>query len=158
MTADNIAALMKSPWIKEPRNGRRRLTPAERKEIFMKTGGCCHVCGGRIIGKWQADHVIPYAHGGLHGIENYLPVCACCNRIRWFYSAKVFQMIMQIGVYAKDEIRAESLLGQQLVKLAAKRLADNASRRKPPKRSGGTVSVSSNKPQQRGSRTDNGKP
>ena len=136
MTADEIVTLTRSPWIKERRERRRSLTSAEREKILSKTGECCHVCGGRIVGEWQADHVIPHAHGGLHSVENYLPICAPCNRIRWFYSPELFQLIMQLGVYAKDEIRKESPLGRQLAQLTAERFAKNALRRKPPKPSG----------------------
>ena len=131
MTRDEIVALAQSPWVKSARTKRRALTPKERQQILRKTGGCCHVCGGRVDPGWQADHVVPHAHGGTHSVENYLPICATCNRIRWFYSPDVFRLIMQLGVYAKEEIRRGSALGHQIAERAAARLRKSAARRRP---------------------------
>jgi hypothetical protein len=40
---------------RRPRQG--RLLSAEREEILAKRGARCHICGGEITGKWDADHV-----------------------------------------------------------------------------------------------------
>src|SRR5687768_15236672 len=52
---------------------RRTLSPKERQLIFEKTAGRCHICGGKIDGPWQADHVLAHSTGGVHAAENYLP-------------------------------------------------------------------------------------
>src|SRR5689334_20953073 len=53
---------------------RQTLSKGQRDLILRKTGGRCHICGGKIKRgeNWQADHVLAHAHGGLHDFENYL--------------------------------------------------------------------------------------
>jgi 5-methylcytosine-specific restriction endonuclease McrA len=52
---------------------RQSLSPAERKAVFRKTAGRCHICGGAIDGKkWHADHVFSHSAGGLT-----LPTTTC---------------------------------------------------------------------------------
>ncbi len=108
---------------------RLSLTSAERAEVRAKTAGTCHVCGGRVGRRWQADHVVPHRSGGKHALENYLPICGECNRLRWFHAPEVIRLIMRLGVYAKNEIRNETKLGDALVSLLRKRLRDNRKRR-----------------------------
>src|SRR5688572_18428957 len=86
---------------------RGSLTAAERGIVSKKTGGTCHVCGGRVGKKWQADHVVPHKLGGQAKVENYLPGCKECNRLRWSYTPAVIRLIMRLGVYAKNEIRQD---------------------------------------------------
>jgi len=105
------------------------LTATERATVLKKTGGTCHVCGGPVGRKWQADHVVPHKLGGQARLENYLPICKECNRLRWFHTPDVVRLIMRLGVYAKNEIRHETELGDQLVALLRKRLRVNRKRR-----------------------------
>lgn len=70
---------------------RERVTRAQRFLILRKTGNRCHICGGDIRGKWQADHVLAYSAGGRHSLDNYLPSHKICNGYRWDYSADEFQ-------------------------------------------------------------------
>ena len=51
---------------------RKALSRSERDAILGKTAGKCHICGGEIAGDWEADHVLAYAGGGVHSIDNYL--------------------------------------------------------------------------------------
>ncbi len=92
---------------------RRSLTAAERKEILQKTGGHCHLCGGRIEGEWQADHVFSHALGGKHHIDNFLPAHSTCNKYRWFYSPEEFQWILKLGVWLRTEIEQGSDVGRE---------------------------------------------
>jgi 5-methylcytosine-specific restriction endonuclease McrA len=69
---------------------RSGVTPAQRRIIFAKTGARCHICGGKIDGQWQADHVLAHSAGGEHAEENFLPAHAVCNNYRWHYSARNF--------------------------------------------------------------------
>lgn len=109
-------------FAKAPRTlgvGRRgTLTTGQRRKIWEKTAGTCHVCGGPSGPRWQADHVIPHERGGTHAWENYLPICCECNRLRWSYSPEVLRMILQFGVLAKQEIRHDTKLGRLLLKRA----------------------------------------
>jgi len=95
-----------------------RKSPAKSKKapILQKTGGRCHICGGVIDGKWQADHVLAHALGGEHAPDNYLPAHPICNKYRWFYGMEEFQWILKLGVWLRTEIERETDCG----KLAAK--------------------------------------
>ena len=108
---------------------RGSLSAAARSSIFRKTGGTCHVCGGRVGKRWQADHVVPHRLGGRADLENYLPICKECNRLRWFHTPEVIRLIMRLGVYAKLEIRRETDLGERLIALLRARLRNNRIRR-----------------------------
>lgn len=79
--------------------------------------------------RWQADHVVPHKLGGEARLDNYLPICKECNRLRWSYSPEVIRLIMRLGTYAKHEIRHDTELGKQLISIMDKRLRSNRKRR-----------------------------
>jgi 5-methylcytosine-specific restriction endonuclease McrA len=114
-----------------PKRGDRRgvLTTKVRKEIWKKTGGTCHVCGGRAGRRWQADHIVPYQLGGSRDPDNYLPVCMECNRLRWSHEPKVIRLILRMGVYAKNAIRRGGPLGDLMLKALQVRHGANRRRR-----------------------------
>src|ERR1700680_835891 len=91
--------------VKGPENTQLRvsLTSGQRTTVFRKTGGTCHVCGGRAGKGWQADHVVPHRLGGSASWDNYLPICRECNGLRWSHTPKELRLIMRLGVYAKNE-------------------------------------------------------
>jgi 5-methylcytosine-specific restriction endonuclease McrA len=122
-----ICARVERPPNKQPRIA---LTSSERAEVFRKTAGTCHVCGDSAGKGWQADHVIPHTLGGRTSLDNYLPICRECNGLRWSHTPKVMRLIMRLGVYAKHEIRHETELGEQLIRLVLRRLHSNRRRRK----------------------------
>ena len=90
------------------------------------------MCGGRAGKRWQADHVVPHKLGGAAAEDNYLPVCKECNRLRWSHAPNVIRLIMRLGTYAKNEIRQETELGEQLIRLLLGRLKISQKRRKSP--------------------------
>ena len=95
---------------KRPRQG--RLSPLQRTAVFLKTDGCCHICGGKLkLDHFQADHVKNYISGGASAIENYLPSCGTCNNYRWHYLPEEIQWILKFGVFAKTQIENETGLG-----------------------------------------------
>ena len=99
------------------RNEHRRrlaLSAKDRKIIAGKTASLCHICGGQVQGRWQADHVLAYSGGGRHSVENYLAAHSLCNNYRWDYLPEEFQWILKIGVWAKTEIRRSTPLGKQI--------------------------------------------
>jgi hypothetical protein len=130
MTEEQIMALAKHPFLRVPEGRRRSLPKKQRALILAKTNGTCHVCGANVEATFQADHIVPYSHGGTNDIDNYLPICASCNRLRWAYSPDVFKFVIQLGIFAKDEIRRNTPLGKQLTRLASTRLARNTVRRR----------------------------
>ena len=95
------------------------------EEVFRKTAGRCHICGGIIDGKWQADHVFSHSAGGPHAADNYLPAHALCNNYRWDYSAEEFQVILKLGVWMRTEIEQKTALG---LKVTERYLAHERSR------------------------------
>ena len=50
--------------------------------MLRKTNDRCHLCGGEVLTRWQADHVLAHAVGGTHQIDNYLLAHALCNKYR----------------------------------------------------------------------------
>jgi 5-methylcytosine-specific restriction endonuclease McrA len=109
--------------------------------IFQKSRGCCHFCGdslifenydvGSVKGSWNIDHVIQKSKGGLKGIDNCLPACVPCNRLRWNYTGEELREALFLGIIALKEIRKNSEVGRKLIELKTKRLDENRSRRKP---------------------------
>jgi 5-methylcytosine-specific restriction endonuclease McrA len=94
MTEKDICRIFaKAPRTSVP--GRRsRLTALQRATVLAKAASTCHVCGGSSGVGWQADHVIPHERGGVHALENYLPICRECNRLRWSYGPEVLRLIL----------------------------------------------------------------
>ena len=95
---------------------RQALTKEQRNLILSKTGGRCHICGGKIKKgeNWQADHVLAHAHGGKHSIENYLAAHSICNNYRWHYGSEEFQWIMKLGVWIRTLIESRDNLAMAL--------------------------------------------
>ena len=95
---------------------RQALTKEQRNLILSKTGGRCHICGGKIKNgeKWQADHVLAHAHGGEHSIDNYLAAHSICNHCRWHYGSEEFQWIMKLGVWIRTLIESGDNLAMTL--------------------------------------------
>jgi hypothetical protein len=115
---------------------RRRLSSRQRQQVYEKTGGRCHICGGYITNgeTWQADHVQPFSSGAEHTIENYLPAHRFCNNYRWDYTAGEFQMILKIGVWARTQIERRTAIGRTMglafAKVEARRLRRSPSQKK----------------------------
>jgi 5-methylcytosine-specific restriction endonuclease McrA len=102
--------------ISDSTNRRQSLAKSQRDNILSKAGGRCHICGGKIKKNenWQADHVLAYAHGGEHSIENYLAAHAICNNYRWHYGSEEFQWIMKLGVWLRTLIEKRDNLAMSL--------------------------------------------
>lgn len=97
--------------------------------VLAKTAGRCHVCGGKIVGAWQADHVLAHSGGGNHSEDNYLPTHVLCNNYRWDYLPSEFQLILKLGVWAANEIRHDTPIGQKLATRFAAKEARRVRRR-----------------------------
>ena len=91
---------------------RMRLSGADRRLVFAKTAGRCHICGGLIDGPWEADHVFSHSMGGPHEADNYLPAHPLCNNYRWFYGTEEFQWILKLGVWLRTQIERQTALGR----------------------------------------------
>ena len=113
-------------------------TNSDLRIIFDKTNGHCHFCGDSLIfqkyglkniydinGAWEADHVIQKKKGGLKDIENCLPTCVQCNRLRWHRKGDNLRDLIFLGLIANDEIRKQSDTGKHFLKLKLKRMDRN---------------------------------
>lgn len=93
---------------------RQQLRESERKIVLAKTAGRCHICGGEVGKKWQADHVLAHSAGGTHTADNYLPAHTTCNNYRWDYLPEEFQLILKLGVWARTQVEKETPIGKVL--------------------------------------------
>jgi len=52
-----------------------------RREVFIRSGGCCHYCGTpqRLDGAWHVEHQLPRALGGNNEALNLVAACERCN-------------------------------------------------------------------------------
>ena len=106
---ERLKELEKSKGVK-----RQPLNSVERQAILRKTDSRCHICGGEIEDKWDADHVLSHSKGGEHSVENYLPAHKVCNNYRWDYLAEEFQEILKLGVWARTQAERETGVGKQI--------------------------------------------
>ena len=107
---------------------RSSLTPSQRQRILAKTAGRCHICGGKIVGKWQADHVLAHSAGGVHAEDNYLPAHPFCNNYRWHYTAEEFQLILKLGVMVRTMIELGKSPGLEIAEIFVRKERQRAMR------------------------------
>jgi 5-methylcytosine-specific restriction endonuclease McrA len=112
------------------RGPRQPLGKEQRQEVLDKTAGRCHICGGVISGAWEADHVLSHSKGGSHSVDNYLPAHRTCNNYRWDYTPAEFQEIMKLGIWVRNQIEKNTLIGTGVAKSFVKHEARRISRRK----------------------------
>lgn len=58
---------------------RRRFNQSERVSLFLASGGKCSACGDDLPASWHADHVTPFAKGGVTDVVNGRALCPPCN-------------------------------------------------------------------------------
>jgi len=109
-----------------------RLTAPERAQVFHKTGGKCHICGGTIAGPWSADHVLAHSAGGGHAADNYLAAHGTCNNYRWDYLPEEFELILKLGVWARTQIERGTTIGSNIEQKFTAYEARRVRRRKSP--------------------------
>lgn len=118
-------------------------TNSKLKAIFEKTKGHCHFCGDSLIlekygvknindldGAWETDHIIQKGKGGSKTVENCLPSCVRCNRLRWHRKGDNLRELIFLGLIAKDEIKKGSEIGKTFTTLKNKRNEANRNRRR----------------------------
>ena len=131
MNEVEIRHVFAKPPRQPPAQRRSSLTAVQRRTILSKTNGTCHVCGVPVGERWQADHVIQHSRGGAHSIDNYLPICRECNRLRWSYSPEVIRLMLRFGILTKHEIRHDTKLGRLLLTKMLRRTASTSKWRRP---------------------------
>ena len=113
------------------RSSRTSLSKRQRTNILKKTNSRCHICGGAIRGKWQADHVFPHATGGEQTEDNYLPAHPSCNNYRWSYDPSEMLEIIKLGIWLRTQIINQSVIGMEAAERFIKYEEQRHSRRKP---------------------------
>lgn len=75
---------MAKPYISDPFGGRdipewigsspnAKIPDIVRSRIFARAGGRCHLSGIKIVGDWEAEHIVPLSMGGSHRESNLAP-------------------------------------------------------------------------------------
>jgi 5-methylcytosine-specific restriction endonuclease McrA len=118
------------------------MTEKQYRAIWEKTQGHCHFCGDPLVfekrgrshtdqeGAWEADHVIQKGKGGSKSVDNCLPACTDCNKLRWHRHGAGLRELLLLGLIAKDETKKNSEVGKRILELKEKRLLKNLGRRK----------------------------
>ena len=117
---------------------RESINKENKKLIFSKTGGLCHFCGKKLNfeakrgydGRWHIDHIFPFSRGGKNCLENYLPICRSCNRLKWHFTGNKIREIFRYGVIAEKEVIKKSELGRKIEEIYDKILKQNQKLRK----------------------------
>jgi superfamily II DNA or RNA helicase len=108
---------------------RRYFNQGERRAIFLAADGRCEICGGELDADWEADHRIPFAHGGATSVENGQATCSECNRKKgdrmplrdWQdrfvrdYAAKLQQDYLLVATPAAGKTRAAGEVARRLL-------------------------------------------
>jgi hypothetical protein len=118
------------------------VTELQLRAIWRKTSGHCHFCGDpvslrkrgyrrqRADGCWEVDHVVQRDKGGPRLIDNCLPACTSCNRLRWHRKGPALRELLVLGIIAKGEIEKLTETGKTLVRLRGEQVRRTARRRK----------------------------
>ena len=61
----------------EPKDSKRNFDEAQRQVIFRRDKGVCQICGTKC--EWNADHIVPWNHGGKTIVSNGQVLCPTCN-------------------------------------------------------------------------------
>lgn len=117
---------------------RKRITEEEKRIVWQKTDGHCHFCGEQLVfeakrgerGRWNIDHIYPFARGGTENMSNYLPICRVCNRLRWHFECKKIRELFRLGTVAFNEIRNQTYLGKRIKELYRKHEEKNKKSRR----------------------------
>lgn len=56
--------------------------PIDRAYIIQRDGRRCHICGTRVVGRVELDHLVPLSKGGDHTHANLAVSHPYCNRSR----------------------------------------------------------------------------
>ena len=75
--------------------------------------------------------------GGQCSVNNCLPICTECNRLRWSYSPRLLRLMLLFGRYAKQKIRGkngrDTELGERLIQVHIRNTWSNDRRRRRPR-------------------------
>lgn len=101
---------------------RRKLTKAERLEVYQKTGGHCAYCGCKLdFDAMQVDHVVPlngWNEQGEDAMDNMLPACRSCNHYKSRSTLEGFRRMLEAmpDVLMRDSVTYKNAVRFGLVK------------------------------------------
>lgn len=101
---------------------RRKLTKAERLEVYQKTGGHCAYCGCELdFDAMQVDHVVPlngWSEQGEDAMDNMLPACRSCNHYKSRSTLEGFRRMLEAmpDVLMRDSVTYKNAVRFGLVK------------------------------------------
>ena len=62
------------------RDSNRLFDEEQRRVIYRRDGGICQKCGKECKwDAWEADHIVPWTHGGKTVVSNGQVLCPTCN-------------------------------------------------------------------------------
>lgn len=113
---------------------RRKFSAEERKRIFDKTDGICHLCNGTLAfssyggrgvrGKWEIEHSIPIAKGGTDHFNNLFPAHVRCNKIKSDREKRTVRR--ELGYYQQDDtLTLGQVIGGTLMLIGVLKLINN---------------------------------
>ena len=73
---------------------RKPISKSTRLSTYEKYGGRCAYCGRQIVDikEMQVDHLVSHMfNGGEDTLENYMPACEICNRVKSAYTLEEFR-------------------------------------------------------------------
>lgn len=75
---------------------RRKLTKAERQQVYERCQGHCAYCGCELeYSDMQVDHVTPLRIGGADELHNMLPSCRSCNHYKHTLDAEGYRQYLE---------------------------------------------------------------
>ena len=98
---------------------RRKITKAERMQIYAMFEGHCAYCGCEItLQKMQIDHIEPLALGGADEISNMFPSCRSCNHYKNTMTIERFREALEHMPYVliRDNVTYRNAVRFGLVK------------------------------------------
>ena len=100
---------------------RRKLSRADRLQVYEKTEGHCAYCGCELLyEEMQVDHVIPldgWSEKGEDSLENMLPACRSCNHYKSRSTVEGFRRMLENmpSVLMRDSVTYKNAVRYGLV-------------------------------------------
>ena len=77
---ENLLSTVSNLPQKDPK---RNFDEAQRQVIYRRGNGICKMCGKQCEwNNWEADHIVPWSHGGRTEVENGQVLCPSCNSMK----------------------------------------------------------------------------